>query len=300
MYAERFLLSTRTGWGALSWLFLSLGGLLALSPAGREATAEASEAEPPSRVPPKSSPVGYRKAFSHGVPLHVVQIDPRSPSVRLAVVTPRSGIGSRESWGGMVERARPAAAITGTYFGTDNLLPIGTLLHAGQVVHQGEIGTAFGFKSGHGARIIATKPGMRYRWSKWDMLVRAGPRLVSAGKRTLYPKAEGFRDPGVFGHKRRTGIAITKQGKLLLVATEKPVLLRTFAEALRRLGAVDAMCLDGGSSSALYFGGKTRVRPERSLTNLLVVYDSAARYDQQFARLNPGMRIAVARISGKG
>jgi hypothetical protein len=282
--------------GAASSVFLSVAVLLA-APLGIERPLEASPAEP-SKAPGASSggkAVAYRKVVSGGVPVHVVQIDPRSPSVRVAVVTPRRGVGSQESWAAMVGRARPAAAITGTYFGTDTLLPVGTLLHAGQTLYQGEIGTAFGFKAGKGAGIIATKPGMRYRWSKWDTLLRAGPRLVTSGKRSLYPQAEGFRDPSIFQRKKRTGIAITKQGKLLLVATAKPVQLRTFAESLRRLGARDAMCLDGGSSTALYHGGKTRVKPDRALTNLLVVYDSPVRYAEQFARLNPGMGLVLAR-----
>jgi hypothetical protein len=56
---------------------------------------------------------------------------------------------------------------------------------------------------------------------------------------------------------------------------------------LQALGADAAMCLDGGMSSGLYGGGRTWLKPRRALTNLLVVYDSPARYQQVAGRLNP-------------
>ena len=42
----------------------------------------------------------------------------------------------------------------------------------------------------------------------------------------------------------------------------------------------DAAALDGGGSTALYIRGKSVARPARRLTNLLVAYDSSARYEQ--------------------
>src|SRR5262245_16751079 len=62
-----------------------------------------------------SAAVVYRRVVSAGVPLHVVQVDLRRPEVRTAVVTPGQGIGAREEWSVLVNRSRPAAAITGTY-----------------------------------------------------------------------------------------------------------------------------------------------------------------------------------------
>ena len=90
-------------------------------------------------------------------------------------------------------------------------------------------------------------------------------------------------------------MALTRHGKLLLVAVEKPILLRTLAGALQSLGAVDAMCLDGGSSAGLYHRGKTRLQPRRPLTNVLVVYDSVDRYRERAGSLVPtGLEIVAA------
>jgi hypothetical protein len=231
--------------------------------------------------------VGYYKRVIRGVPLHVIQVDPSRKDVRMAIVTPVLGIGARESWATLVGRAGPTAAITGTYFDTRSGIPIGSLGFLGQVLHRGYIGTAFRFSPEHGFSIKDAKPNTTFDFEAAETFLRAGPRLLTNGKRTLYPQAEGFRDPSVYRKNTRTALAITKHGKLLMVATTKPVLLRTLASALKSLGAVDAMCLDGGSSTALYYRGKSFAAPKRSLTNVLVVYETPQRYEKRLAMLNP-------------
>lgn len=231
--------------------------------------------------------VGFRSVTRAGVPMKVVQVDPRRSGVRLAVATAKKGVGHRDSWSGMIHRTRPVAAVTGTYFDTHTSLPIGLIRVGGKTVYRGGIGTAFAVRNGKGARIQTCKPGVGYRFAGYDTVLRAGPRLLTRGKRTLYPKAEGFRDPAVFARKPRTAVGIRRDGKVLLVAVRKPVQLRSLASAMRGLGAVDAMCLDGGSSTGLYYRGKSHVRPARPLTNLLVVYDSSRRYQKMAKHLNP-------------
>lgn len=241
-----------------------------------------------------SPAIAYRKVVTAGVPMHVVQIDPRRPEVRIAVATARDGIGYRDTWSGMIHRARPAAAITGTYFGLACAIPVGSIVVEGKTIHRGLVGTAFAYNPGQGPRLVACRPGADYDWSAYETVVRAGPRLLTGGRRTLWPQGEGFRDPNIFARKRRTAVGITRSGKLLLVAVEKPVLLRTLAQALQSLGVTDAMCMDGGSSTGLYYRGKSWVVPKRALTNVIVVYDSVERYRQQAASLAP----RVPRLAG--
>jgi Phosphodiester glycosidase len=241
--------------------------------------------------------IGYRKVVAKGVPLHVVQVDLSRPEVRLAIETARNGIGSREDWSAMIDRARPAAAITGTYFDVPSAIPVGSIIVAGKSVHRGLVGTAFTFAPTLGAKLVACRPGRQYDWSRFETVLRAGPRLLTAGQRTLWPGGEGFHDPAIFARKKRTAVALTRHGKLLLIGVEKPVLLRTLAQALQTLGVVDAMCLDGGSSTGLYHHGKTRLLPRRPLTNLLVVYDSAARYRERIDHLVPaGVKMVTAPV----
>jgi hypothetical protein len=231
--------------------------------------------------------VAYFKTVSARVPLHVVQADVSRKDVRLAVVTPADGIGARESWASLIGRARPAAALTGTYFDTRTGVPVGTLGFMGQKIHNGLIGTAFSFSPGTLPFIQSAKPNTHFDFPQSETFLRAGPRLLTNGEPTLYPRAEGFQDPSVFRRAKRTAVATSKAGKLLLVATTKPVLLREMARALEEMGAVDAMCMDGGSSSALYYRGKSFVAPSRLLTNALVVYDSDERYEARASMLNP-------------
>lgn len=238
------------------------------------------------RTPPTPS-MGFRKVTVAGVPMNVVQIDPKRPGVSLGVATAGNGLGYRDDWSRMIDRTRPTAAITGTYFCTSSSLPVGLIKVRGKTIYRGGIGTALAFSPGKGAVIRTCKPGIGYDWSGYETVLRAGPRLVTNGRRTLFPEAEGFRDPAIFARKPRTAVAITREGKLLFVAVQKPVLLRTLADALRKLGARDAMCLDGGGSTALYYQGKTLIRPGRPLTNLLVAYDSRSRARTYAGRLNP-------------
>jgi uncharacterized protein YigE (DUF2233 family) len=291
-----------------SALVASLGGIL-ISQRLQPVPVEAASASKKSRhvakrkiskVRPKrrahaTPAIAFRSVTVAGVPMKVVQVDPRRRGVRIAVATARNGVGYRDSWSRMIDRTGPAAAVTGTYFDTHTALPIGLIRVAGRTVYRGGIGTAFAVRNGKGARITTCKPGIGYKFAGYDTVLRAGPRLLTRGKRTLYPKSEGFRDPAVFARKARTAVGIRKDGKVLLVAVSKPVLLRTLAGALRGLGAVDAMCLDGGGSTGLYYRGKSHVQPGRPLTNLLVVYDSSQRYRSMARRLNPsGPRLARA------
>jgi exopolysaccharide biosynthesis protein len=243
--------------------------------------------------------ISHRKVTVSGVTMNVVVVDPRRPGVRFGVATAGSGLGYRDQWSGMISRTKPAAAVTGTYFCTTTSLPVGLIQVNGRTIYQGGIGTAIAFRKGR-AVMRTGKPGIAQHWAGYDTVLRAGPRLVTGGKRTLYPRAEGFKDPAIFARKPRTAVAIKKNGKVLLVTVQKPVLLRTLADALRKLGAVDAMCLDGGGSTGLYYRGKSYAKPNRPLTNLLVVYDSKLRYRQYAGKLNPNGPRYVRAGSGAG
>lgn len=238
--------------------------------------------------------VHYSKRVIAGTGLHLVQFDPRRRDVRLGVALAGKGLGYRDSWSGIIDRTRPTAALTGTYFCTESSMPVGSLRLEGENLFSGPLGTVFAYSPGRGAIIQSMRPNRTFDASGWSMVVRAGPRLLTRGRVTLYPEAEGFRDPAVTARKRRTAVAITAAGKLLLVAVEKPMTLRTLAHLLARAGAVDAMALDGGDSTGLYFAGRTRVAPHRALTNLLVLYQDARRYQAMLHHLAPsGPRLTI-------
>jgi exopolysaccharide biosynthesis protein len=237
--------------------------------------------------------VGYEYKRAAGTPVHVVTANLNDPDVHVGLVVAANGIGSNESFRSMLRRARPTAAITGTYFGVSNLQPTGDLVIKGQRVHRGCIGTAICFTSDNRVFFRPHRPGCKKNYEGCEVAVEGGPRLLSGGELVVDPRAEGFRDPALFRRNPRTAIGLTAGNKLLLVAVTRPVYLSDLARAMKDLGAVDAVSLDGGSSTALWYRGKLPATPRRALTHIFAVYDSQYAYDKWY----PGLTEAVARTS---
>jgi exopolysaccharide biosynthesis protein len=206
----------------------------------------------------------------------------------VAVATAGRGIGSYDSWAGIISRTRPAAAITGTYFDVASAIPIGTIVSGGALVHRGGIGSSLGVRKDNRVVFAYHRPGIGTVWEGYETLLRAGPRLVVDGRVRLTPAWEGFRDRAVYARKPRAAVGLTKENKLLLVTVRRGVLLREMAAIMQDLGAVEALCMDGGSSAGLYHRGKSYLVPRRSMTNLLVIYDSSAQYKRYAPRLVSG------------
>jgi len=105
------------------------------------------------------------------------------------------------------------------------------------------------------------------QFSSFPNLIGAGPLLLKNGNLSLDGKSEKFQAGFDTQAADRSAIATTKEkGKLLLVTVQSaaegvaPNLLQT-AEVLKKLGAVDALNLDGGSSSTLFLGDHILNRP---------------------------------------
>ena len=107
----------------------------------------------------------------------------------------------------------------------------------------------------------------------WDNVaegVGAGPTLVKDGKVTFDPVSEGFSNPKILSNSGlRSALGLTADGKLLMVTTwgTEPEL----ASMMQTLGATDAMNLDGGASSGLWFNGNSIRTPGREISNALLV-----------------------------
>lgn len=89
----------------------------------------------------------------------------------------------------------------------------------------------------------------------------AGPLLLTNGRVVLNATAEQFKPPFGTQAASRSGIAQTAEGTVLLAAAHNRVggpgpTLREWALILRQLGGVNALNLDGGSSTTLYLGGQ--------------------------------------------
>lgn len=248
-------------------------------------------------VPAQGANVSYAKVTWNRIPANVVYVNTASPNVHVTAALARKGTGSSERFSSMVKRLQPAAAITGTFFCTKSLQPTGDIVIEGKRMHAGSVGTGFCVMDDGHVEFKRLKDGRTSDWQGCRTVICAGPTLVRGGKIALAPKSEGFKDPGIFMRKRRTAVGLTEQGKLLLVSVDKPIHLSELAGLMLHLGATDALDLDGGSSTALYCQGKTVSSPGRTLTNLLVVYESPAQYAAYRSQLAPHMPATVVAVS---
>lgn len=230
------------------------------------ATAAGAWSAPPARS------VVYELRHPYGVPTHVVTVNLNDPRIRVSVNTARGGIGKAEPFTSMIHRLMPEAAITGTFFDGATLLPVGDIVARGKTLYRGPAGTGFAVRADNTVHFQPRKWGRTYDWSDFQTVLATGPTLLRKGQNALFPKAEGYKDPSLWALRSRTAVGITKHNKLLLVSVNQPIYLRNMRNIMKKLGAVEAVGLDGGSSTGLYAAGKVRVRPGRTLTNVLTVY----------------------------
>jgi hypothetical protein len=97
---------------------------------------------------------------------------------------------------------------------------------------------------------------------RYPHILAAGPWLVQSGQSVLDGKGEQFSDNFVKEAAVRSAIAIDKLGTINLVTVHhrtggKGPTLAEMTKIVQQLGAIDALNLDGGSSSNLYLGGQT-------------------------------------------
>ena len=238
------------------------------------------------------SNVAYSKQWVHGVSAQVVTVNLNSLDVRVSPALAKYGVGSSEGFGSMISRLAPTAAITGTYFCVRSLIPVGDIVINGESVHSGCVGTAVCFTENNVVEFkdIGSK---EHNWTGYMSVICTGSRLVRNGSAYVTPRAEGFKDPSVMHKAQRCAIGVTKNNKVLLVTVKKPVYLSHLAHIMRELGAMNAVCLDGGSSSALYFKGRSYCHPGRRLTNLLVIYESPEQFANAKSKLAPEPLVAA-------
>lgn len=220
----------------------------------------------------EAGPIGYVEQRVRGVPVRMVVVNMNDRNVRLRVALAHDGLGCSERFSQFVARTRPTAAVTGTYFDMRSLLPVGDLVVDGRYVYRGCVGTALVVRDDNRVELRPRSPlGAKYPGCR--TVIASGPRLVANGRAALNPRSEGFRDRGLFRRTYRVAVGVTKTGKLLLVNAARPVSMWELARIMAALGAREAINLDGGTSTAMYYRGRILANPGRRLTNVLVAYE---------------------------
>lgn len=112
----------------------------------------------------------------------------------------------------------------------------------------------------------ATQPA---DFGRYPQILGAGPQLVQNRQIVLNAKAEGFSDAFSQETAVRSAIGITPQGNLIIATVSNRVggtgpNLKEMARVMQQLNCIDALNLDGGSSSSLYLGGQLLNRSPRT------------------------------------
>ncbi len=223
-------------------------------------------------------PVEYRMLKVVGVEAHIVLADLASSRVKIQLYVASGhagkGIYPHESFEEMINKTLPTAAMSGTYYDTRTFHPIGTLVSGGRILHIGLKGVAFCIDDQNRVSLHVTHNLRSSKWRRFKIILSAGPTLVANGQVSVTPRLQHFHDPDILRPASRTAIGMTQKDKLLFVAVSLPISLDEMAQVMKKLGAVDAATLDGGSATALYYRGRYLVRPRRQMTNILLLYEN--------------------------
>ncbi len=245
-----------------------------------------------SAPPAGASAISYAAKKLGSTTLHVVTIDLNSYDVKVSgVVSKRLGVA--EPVGQMVHRARPAVAITGTFHSLQTKRPVGDIVIDGECVNWGHIPSCLAIDWFGKATIVHPAWGCTQKWRDYEYVLGAGIRIMKGG--VVAPDLKGRKDGSLSKPNPRVAAGITKDNKLILIATRKKMTLSGVAKVLKSMGAREAICFDGGSSVCLYYRGRMVLPTGRRLTNLLVAYDRPELYRQVKSKLSPQRAEKIAR-----
>lgn len=225
--------------------------------------------------------VSARKTFKAGgrsFSVQMVTISLMDPKVRLKVALAGDTVGKVEELSSLAKRHKAVVAVNGTFFNayTEDAYkaPYGYIVSGGELKMKasGDERTLFTYDTNLLARLI---PGADFNDAfaagTMEGALQAGPRLVVNGKVAVDVKAEGFKDPKILtGGGARSALGLTRDHKLILL-TSGGATIPQMAEIMKQAGAYQAMNLDGGASSGLYYNGKYLTQPGRKISNALVV-----------------------------
>ncbi|MBW4841160.1 MAG: phosphodiester glycosidase family protein [Paenibacillaceae bacterium] len=225
--------------------------------------------------------ISERKTYKVGGRSFTVQqvtISLMDPKVHLMVALAGDTVGKVEELSSLAKRHKAVVAVNGTFFNayTNDAYkaPYGYIVNGGELKMKasGDKRTIFTYDSNLLARLI---PGADFNEAfaagTMEGALQAGPRLVVNSKVSVDVKAEGFKDPKILtGGGARSALGLTRDHKLILL-TSGGATIPQLAEIMKQAGAYQAMNLDGGASSGLYYNGKYLTQPGRKISNALIV-----------------------------
>ena len=210
---------------------------------------------------------GLEYAYTDNV--HAFKIDPKF--FQFSVFTARDLKETDSTAAMLAKKSGAVLAINGGFF-SPSQKSLGLLMREGEVLnpmHKTKWWGVF-YRNGRTSNIVPPdvfqfQPGI-------EMALQAGPRLVVDGKIPKLKEAVA----------RRSGIGIQKNGEIVIAITdETPKTLQEFATMFQKpeekggFGCPNALNLDGGRSSQLYFdysGFKLDISGIARVTNAITVF----------------------------
>lgn len=215
------------------------------------------------------SAVSYTSFQVKGAYYHQVTIDLNSPNVSPEVIlksrpTPMSGFFTEE---------QPVVAIPGTFFNTTSAYPVADVVVDGRQVAAGSRGSMIGVDWFGDVNITDTPFKQQIDLSPYRFAIRGAVRLIKDGVVCPNPRAQFFRDSRIWSRASRVAVALLHNGKLAVFATRSNVTLWELGSAVYKRGAINAVNLDGGTSTSMFYRGSYVISPGRALSNMFVVYE---------------------------
>lgn len=215
------------------------------------------------------------------IPVRVVSAS--FDAYRIKVAIAYNKIGATSSVGSIASKNGATAAINGTYFDayTSNPYkpPYNTLITNGVLRNAAGFGTTLGFDSFGNYMLDRVKWSIRNGprntntpefWLSAKEVMGCGPTLMKDGDICLNVRGEGFKDPRIVrASALRSAVGLTANRQIIFVTCTGTI--KQLAQVMKGLGAIDAMNLDGGESSAMWCRGKYVTGPGRNVSNALLL-----------------------------
>ncbi|RED51888.1 phosphodiester glycosidase family protein [Cohnella lupini] len=238
-------------------------------------------------IKPKANPyetkpiVMAKKTFKVGgrsFAVQMVKVALMNPKVSLGIALAKGEVGKVDELNNLAKANGAILAINGSFFDAytdlDYKVPYGNVISKSELLHNAlsDRRTMFTFDDNNLVKLIAG----RYYKEHYKQIsivggVQAGPRLIMDGKISLNVAEEGFRDPKILtGGGARSAIGMTRDHELIMLTTGGATIPQ-LAELMKQAGAYQAMNLDGGASSGLYYDGQYLTKPGRQISNAIIV-----------------------------
>jgi len=202
----------------------------------------------------------------------------------------------------LLQEDDPVAALTGTFFAWENEKPVGDVILDGELVAKGRRGSALAVDWFGKVHIFHPRYREVVDWFPYRFALRGAVRIVQNGKVDPDPRSQHFRDKSIWGRAARTAVGVSGDGKVILIATRSAVSLSQLGWALVGKGARDAVSLDGGGSTTMYYRGKMVIPSGRRLSNMFVLFERSpfdTNYQTHLSRVAQTQTDSVLKAIGR-